>query len=333
MADSAVDITAGSGTSIDTRTEASNGNHRQVIVIGDPSTNAGVAPVDVTNGLSVTLTTALPAGTAAVGKLAANSGIDIGDVDVTSLVPGVTATSLGKAEDAAHSSGDVGVMALSVRQDTAGALAGTDADYQPLITDASGRLHVNVGNTVTVGSHAVTNAGTFAVQATLQASTNTTEVVGDVAHDAVVAGNPLLIGAEARMSLGTAVAEGDAVRIAATRYGILLTTAMIPSRASSNATPIAATTTGVIAAPSAGSHLRVVRIHMSNGGSTSTWIAIRDGAAGTQFYRTFLPLNGAMSLNLSQSGPLDLTTATRLDIVLSAAGSVEYTIDYLTVAD
>lgn len=55
MADSNVDITAGSGTSIDTRTEATNGNHRQVIVIGDPSTNAGVAPVDATAGLKVNL--------------------------------------------------------------------------------------------------------------------------------------------------------------------------------------------------------------------------------------------------------------------------------------
>lgn len=84
-------------------------------------------------------------------------------VQATSVVPGVAATSLGKAEDAAHSSGDVGVMALSVRQDTAAALAGTDADYQPLITDANGKLHVNAG-TVTVAAHAVTNAGTFAVQ-------------------------------------------------------------------------------------------------------------------------------------------------------------------------
>lgn len=41
MADTAVAITAGSGTNIDTRTEATNGNHRQVVVIGDPSTNAG----------------------------------------------------------------------------------------------------------------------------------------------------------------------------------------------------------------------------------------------------------------------------------------------------
>ncbi len=53
MADTAVAITAGAGTNIDTRTEATNGNHRQVIVIGDPATNAGVAPVDATNGLAV----------------------------------------------------------------------------------------------------------------------------------------------------------------------------------------------------------------------------------------------------------------------------------------
>lgn len=45
MADTAVAITAGSGTNIDTRTEATNGNHRQVIVVGDPSTNAAVATV------------------------------------------------------------------------------------------------------------------------------------------------------------------------------------------------------------------------------------------------------------------------------------------------
>ena len=55
MADSAVAITAGSGTNIDTRTEATNGNHRQVIVVGDPATNAGVAPVDATAGLKVDL--------------------------------------------------------------------------------------------------------------------------------------------------------------------------------------------------------------------------------------------------------------------------------------
>lgn len=60
----------------------------------------------------------------------------------TTPIPGVGATDLGKAEDAAHASGHVGVMALVVRKDTAVALAGTDGDYIPLIVDASGRLHV-----------------------------------------------------------------------------------------------------------------------------------------------------------------------------------------------
>jgi hypothetical protein len=64
MADTAVAITAGSGTNIDTRTEATNGNHRQVVVIGDPSTNAGVAAVDATNGLSVFVTNAATNGQA-----------------------------------------------------------------------------------------------------------------------------------------------------------------------------------------------------------------------------------------------------------------------------
>jgi hypothetical protein len=186
MADTAIAITAGTGTNIDTRTEATNGNHRQVVVLGDPATNAGVAPVDATNGLSVTLTTALPAGTAAIGKLAANTGVtigaveiaaaqtlstvttvgavtaitnalpagtnaigklaantgvDIGDVDVTSIVPGTGATNLGKAEDAAHASGDVGVMALAVRSDTPTAKGGTDGDYTPILTDSAGRVH------------------------------------------------------------------------------------------------------------------------------------------------------------------------------------------------
>ena len=55
MADTAIAITAGSGTNVDTRTEGTNGNHRQVVVLGDPATNAGVAPVDATAGLKVDL--------------------------------------------------------------------------------------------------------------------------------------------------------------------------------------------------------------------------------------------------------------------------------------
>lgn len=110
MADTAVAITAGTGTNIDTRTEATNGNHRQVIVLGDPSTNAGVAPVDATNGLSVTLTTALPAGTAAIGKLAANSGVDIGDVDITS-----SALPTGASTSAKQDTGNTSIASIDTK--------------------------------------------------------------------------------------------------------------------------------------------------------------------------------------------------------------------------
>lgn len=78
-------------------------------------------------------------------KPAANSGVDIGDVDVTSVVPGTGATNLGKAEDAGHTSGDVGVMALGVRQDGFTALAGTSGDYSPVLLDANGQVKVLSG--------------------------------------------------------------------------------------------------------------------------------------------------------------------------------------------
>lgn len=94
MADSSVAITAGTGTAIDTRTESTNGQHRQVVVIGDPATNAGVAPVDATSGLSVSITNAsltvashavTNAGTFAVQAAATNAGTFVVQENGTAL--------------------------------------------------------------------------------------------------------------------------------------------------------------------------------------------------------------------------------------------------------
>ena len=65
---------------------------------------------------------------------------NIGDVDVLSVVPGTGATALGKAEDAAHTTGDTGVSILGVRRDTAATSATTDGDYATVNLDATGRL-------------------------------------------------------------------------------------------------------------------------------------------------------------------------------------------------
>lgn len=76
----------------------------------------------------------------------------------------VSTSGLGKAEDGAHASGDTGVMALAVRRDTAGASSGTTGDYEPLQTDATGRLRVAAVDDVTVS-----NATTTALAASLVA--------------------------------------------------------------------------------------------------------------------------------------------------------------------
>lgn len=56
MADSFLQAPAdGVGKKLDTRTEGTNSEHRQVVVVGDPATNAGVAPVDATTGLVVNI--------------------------------------------------------------------------------------------------------------------------------------------------------------------------------------------------------------------------------------------------------------------------------------
>lgn len=113
---------------------------------------------------SATIDAALPAGTNAIGKLAANTGVDIGDVDVTSIIPGTGATNLGKAIDTATGATDTGVLLLATRDDALSALTPIEGDNVQLRTDANGALWTTVSGTVTVGSHAVTNAGTFAVQ-------------------------------------------------------------------------------------------------------------------------------------------------------------------------
>lgn len=82
----------------------------------------------------------LNTGSNAIGKLAANSGVIIGDVNVVSNIPGTGATALGKAEDTAHTTGDTGVMALGVRNDTLLDTTNTTADYTQISTDIKGRV-------------------------------------------------------------------------------------------------------------------------------------------------------------------------------------------------
>lgn len=128
MADASVDITAGTGTAIDTRTESTNGNHRQVVVLGDPATNAGVAPVSATQGLGVNVASggiasgAIASGAVASGAFASDS------IAAGAIAAG--ATSIAENEDAASANGDRGIKVMFKRSDTPGNSSGTDLDYE-----------------------------------------------------------------------------------------------------------------------------------------------------------------------------------------------------------
>ncbi len=133
-------------------------------------------------------------------------------------------------------------------------------------------------------------------------------------------------------ALPTVVAAGAQVEIATDRYGRIQITRPKLTHASSNGTPItSATGTDVVSAPSAGFHLRIWRFHASNSGATSTWVYLRDGAAGTQYYPTYLPTNGVISIR--PDGGFNLTTATKAVLTTSGAGNVEWHIEYEVVAD
>lgn len=84
----------------------------------------------------------LAAGTAAIGKLAANSGVDIGDVDVTSIIPGTGATNLGKAIDAVAGSADVGIASLGVHEAESTKVEVADGDWGHLHLGELGGLAV-----------------------------------------------------------------------------------------------------------------------------------------------------------------------------------------------
>lgn len=143
--------------------------------IGDVTINnaAGASAVNIQDGgNSITVDGTVAATQSGTWILGANSGVDIGDVTInnaagasavniqdggnsitvdgtvavssitTSVTPGTAAANLGKAEDAAHASGDTGVMALGIRRDTpvAGANASADGDYIPIAADNLGKL-------------------------------------------------------------------------------------------------------------------------------------------------------------------------------------------------
>lgn len=155
---------------------------------------------------------ALPAGTNNIGDVdvltlpALPAGTNnIGDVDVLSVVPGTGATNLGKAEDAAHTSADVGVMALAVRRDANTTLVDTDGDYAPIQVDANGGLKVSIIAGAGSGGTSATDDAAFTAGAG-----SGTPMMGFATADVVDSGDVGVVAMTTGRALHVAVKSIDA---------------------------------------------------------------------------------------------------------------------------
>lgn len=159
------------------------------------------------------------------------------DVAVLSVVPGVGATNLGKAEDAAAASGDTGIAALAMKMAVATLVVSTDGDYTVLQVDAQNRLWT----------------------------------AGQIAHDSPISGAPFRIGGRARTTEMGAVASDDQVDALFDEFGKqIIVSDAIPSKWISGVTAAITGTadTEVIAAPGANLYLNITSILVTNSHAT-----------------------------------------------------------------
>lgn len=263
-----------------------------------PATGSGTAaPVVATDDVAgvhhqiVKLADGTLGSTALIGGDATN-GLD---VDVTRVIPGTSATHLGKAEDAGHSSGDTGVMALAVRNATATDLSAgnSDGDYEPLQVDANGRLHV------------INSAG----------------VGGTVAHDSADAGNPVSTGLNARTTNPTAVTDGDRVRAIADDLGrAVVVLSQVRDLVGHQATSLADGNETTIVTAAASTFHDLTSLTFTSATGTDVTVTLRDDTGGTAVAVFFL--EAKKSLTIPFGVPLKQAVVNKNWTAQLSAGSI-----------
>lgn len=290
MADTAVAITAGSGTNIDTRTEGTNGNHRQVVVLGDPATNAGVAPVDATAGLKVDL--GADNDVTVTGTVTANlSATDNAVLDTIDTSTAAAAASLATLDNA--------IAGSEMQVDVVGAL--------PAGTNAIGKLSANSG--VDIGDVDVTSAIITG---------------GAVAHDSADSGNPIKVGAKAITALSgaTLVASADRTDNVSDLDGaqIIRQDATLGDLVSGTASNTDGTSTQVLAAGAAGIKHYITDVTIVNTSSSTIYVELKDGTTAKWVF----PVPATGGVTHSFRVPLAGTAATAWNFDPSAATTTIY---------
>lgn len=173
------------------------------LIVGQAGVQGGSGAVSNTTQRVVLATdVALPAGTNAIGKLSANSGVDIGDTDVTSVVPGTGATNLGKAIDTATGATDTGVLALVTRDDALSTLTPADGDNTTLRVDSTGAAwtretlapaYEDNTNSKAIVEHRYTSSGVLAADTQVKSGAGLLHTVTISCNDAAPTAGSIII--------------------------------------------------------------------------------------------------------------------------------------------
>lgn len=317
MADN-VTLNSGSGGSVlstDEVTRATVVQHVQYVKLMNGTDAAiDVIPGDATNGLDVDVTR-LPA-------LAAGTN-NIGDVDVLTVPAPLNVTGSGV---------ELGALRVTIASDSTGVLS-VDDNGGSLTVDGTVTANLaagtnNIGDvdilSIAAGDNNIGNVDIVTMpNVTLAAGTNTNEVVGDVAHDAVAAGNPVLVAASSETMADSAPAnrvsaDADATRISATD-GALYVIPCGPQTWSYHVNGSAALTdASVHAAPGAGLSLYVTDIVISSGAATAMNAFFEEGTT-TVLGPYYLEAVAGRGAALHFGTPKKITANTALTITTSAA--------------
>lgn len=314
-------------TTADLDTGAGTDTRAVVGIVGSKSGGAQLIPGDATAGLKVDL--GADNDVTVTGSVTANAGTNLNTsalnlettqasiktsveliddaivADDAAFTPATTKVMMAGFEfdDTTPDSvneGDAGAARMSGNRNIYTQIRDAAGNERGANVNASNQLSVSVDNTVTVGSHAVTNAGTFAVQESGSALT-ALQLIDDtvIANDgAAGSAKAFLIGGQYNSSPAKVSASGDLVNLNLTQDGKILD---IHSTVAADTTNInnnyssAQTNTSQQSAP--GSNKRIVVVEIIYSRDTAGNMKLVEDPAGTpatKFGPHYFPATGGM---------------------------------------
>lgn len=234
------------------------------------------------------------------------SGTDIGDVTINNA-SGASAVNIQDGGNTITVDGTVTVGSITAGNNNIG-----DVDVASIAAGDN-----NIGNVDIV-------SGTI--------TTVTTLTGGGIAHDAADSGNPVKVGAQARTTNPTAVADADRSNLITDDLGKLVVVGSIRDLKANQITTITSSTseTTVVTAV-ASTFMDVYGCIVVNSSATAANVSFKDSTAGTTRFNIYVPAGETRGFMLNESAAIAQTTVNNNWTATSSASVASLVITMLTV--